>query len=335
MNQKEEKVSIILPAYKSEKTIEVAIESVLNQTYQDIELIVIENGTKDRTEQICKKFENQYPNKIIYTYDKIPNVSNARNIGIEKATGTYLAFLDADDKYETNFIEKMINYMKETSSQLVTCGYKTIYEKTEKLVKQPHKVQNTTNIKEYLEIVKESYLFNELWNKLYITNIIKENNITFNLEFELGEDFLFNLDYLKHVQRASYINEPLYIYTDGQEGLKLKYRANKFEIEYNLTKYLEDFYKEKNYSLEYVYNRFARVYYNGIINIYHHNNRATKEEKDKQLEVFIKQEQYQKDLNFLKDKITDKKFKIAVNYFFLKGKTMIKVFLFIKNRRKK
>ena len=332
MNQK---VSIILPTYKSKETIGTAIESVLNQTYQDIELIVIENGIKDGTEQICRKFEKKYPNKIIYTYNEEPGVSNARNIGIEKATGEYIAFIDSDDKYETNFLEKMIKCMEEKGSQLVTCGYRTIYEKKEKLIKQPHKVQNTTNIKEYLEIVKESYLFNELWNKLYIANIIKENNITFNLKFELGEDFLFNLDYLKYVKKASYINEPLYIYTDGQEGLKLRYRANKFEIEYDLTKHLEEFYREKEYPLEYVYNRFTRVYYNGIMNIYNHNNPATKKEKNEQLEIFIKQEQYQKDLNFFKDKITDKKFRIAVNFFFLKGKNMIKLFIFIKNRSKK
>lgn len=334
MNQ-DEKVSIILPAYKSEKTIGAAIESVLNQTYKNIELIVIENGKKDGTEQICKKFEKEHLNKIIYTYNEEPNVSNARNIGIEKATGTYLAFIDADDKYEINFLEKMVNCIKETNSQLVTCGYRTIYEKIERLIEESHKVEKTNNIKEYLEIVKESYLFNELWNKLYITSIVKENDIVFDPKFELGEDFIFNLDYLKWVQKASYINEPLYIYTDGHDGLKLKYRTNKFEIEYDLTKYLERFYKEKKYPLEYVYNRFARVYYNGITNIYHYNNPSTKEEKDKQLEVFIKQEKYQKDLNFFKDKITDKKFKIAVKYFFLRGKTMIKLFLFIKNRRKK
>lgn len=225
--------------------------------------------------------------------------------------------------------------MKETQSQLVTCGYRTIYEKIERLIEEPHRVENTTNIKEYLEIVKESYLFNELWNKLYIASIIKENNITFDKNFELGEDFIFNLDYLKHVEKASYINEPLYIYADGQEGLKLRYRENKFEIEYSLTKYLEQYYKEKEYPLEYIYNRFARVYYNGITNIYAENNPASKEEKEEQLEKFIKEEQYQKDLNFLKDKITDKKFKIAVNYFFLKGKAMVKLFLFINNRRER
>lgn len=310
-----------------------AIKSVLAQTYQNFELIVIENGPKDRTEEICNELNKE--DKIIYIYHEIPNVSKARNTGIEKATGEYLAFIDADDQYENTFLEKLVKEMKETNAQLVTCGYRTIYEKIERRIENAETLKHTTNIQEYLETVKEHYLFNELWNKLYRSSIIKEQNIRFNEEFELGEDFIFNLDYLKWVEKASYLNEPLYIYADGQEGLKLRYRANKFEIEYALTKYLEQFYKEKNYPMEYIYNRLARVYYNGILNIYQENSPLTKKEKEEQLKEFITNEQYQTELNFMKDKITDKKFKIAVNHFFLKGKMRIKLFLFLNSRRRK
>lgn len=333
MNQKE-KVSIIMPAYKSEKIIEKAIKSVLNQTYKNIELIIIENGPKDTTEQLCQKMKLEEDQKMVYIYEKMPNVSNARTIGIKNATGKYIAFIDSDDEYEIDFIEKMVENLENTESQLVTCGYRTIYEKITRLIQNYKQIENTENIKQYLEIVKESYLFNELWNKLYITSIIKENNIKFDKNFELGEDLIFNLDYLAHVKRASYINKPLYIYTDGQEGLKLRYRKDKFQIEYALTKYLEKFYIEKGYSMDYIYNRFARVYYNGMLDIFKENNPASKQEKEKQLEEFIKKEQYNKDLNFLKDKITDEKFKIAVNYFFLKGKGAIKIFMLLNKLRR-
>lgn len=321
------KISIIMPAYQSEKTIEKAVCSVLEQTYQNIELIVIENGPKDRTEQICKRIDTKQ--KIIYIYEENANVSNARTIGINYATGKYIAFIDADDEYEKNFIEKMLETMKSTNSQLVTCGYKTVNKKTIGRIDDYQMIENTEDIQQYLEKVKDNYLFNELWNKLYITSIIKENNIKFDSNFELGEDLIFNLDYLNYVQRASYINEPLYIYTDSDCGLNLKYRKDKFQIEYNLTKYLESFYQENGFSMEYIYNRFARVYYNGILNIFQKNNPSSQQEKEKQLEEFIKTEQYHQDLNFLKEKVTDKKFKIAINYFFLKGKFAIKLFLFL------
>lgn len=331
MNQKE-KVSIIMPAYKAEKVIEKAIKSVLNQTYKNIELIIIENGPKDNSEQICKKLNND--GNIKYIYENKAGVSNARNVGISKSTGKYIAFIDSDDEYKEDFIEKMVANIKNTNSQLVTCGYITVYEKIVRQIEDYKKIEKTNQLKEYLEILKEGYLFNEVWNKLYITEIIKENNIKFDENIELGEDFIFNLDYYRYVQTATYINESLYIYTDGQFGLKLKYRADKFEIEYYLTKYLEKIYKEKEWDMDYIYNRFARVYYNGIIDIYKPNNPASKEEKEKQLETFIQTEQYKKELNFLKDKITDKKFKLAVKYFFLKGKKMIKLFVIINNIRK-
>lgn len=264
----------------------------------------------------------------------IANVSIARNIGIEKAEGSYLAFIDADDEYIEDFLLKSLDCMINTQSQLVTCGYKTTNTKKNYLLKEYKSIETTKDIKKYLEITKENYLFNQLWNKLYITKIIKENNIKFDSTMELGEDFIFNLDYLKYVKKASFINDVMYIYKDSLDGLNLRYRPDKFDIEYKLTKYLEKYYKEKNYSLEYIYNRFARVYYNGIIDIYSKNNPLSKKEKNKQLKEFTKREKYKKDLEFLKDKITDRKFKVAVKYFFLGGNIRRKIFIHINSIRK-
>lgn len=331
MNQNN-KVSIIMPVYKSNDKLKKAIKSVLNQTYKNIELIVVENGPKTNAEQVCKKLNSE--GKIIYIYEKKANVSNARNIALNKASGKFIAFIDSDDEYEKVFLEKMVTNIESINSQLVTCGYRTVYSKIKKLINEQSSVENTNQIKEYLEILKEEYLFNEVWNKLYLAQIIKENEIKFDEKFELGEDFIFNLDYLKYVQQASYINEDIYIYTDGQYGLKLKYRSDKFEIEYALTKKLEQFYKNKGWDMEYIYNRFARIYYNGIIDIYKKNNPASKEEKNKQLDKFIHNEKYKEDLNFLKDKITDKKFKVAVNHVFLKSKIRIKLFIILNSIRK-
>ncbi len=376
-----ETISIIMPAYNAEKTIETAINSVLKQSYKAIELIIINNGSKDKTQEIIEKYKKQtqetiekdksetreiiakYKNQTQETIEKdksetqeiiekykdkttenvtikninleLANVSNARNVGIEQATGKYIAFLDADDEYEKNFIQNMQETIKKTNSEIATCAYKTKNSKKIWNLEKYEKIENTANIKEYLEILKENYLFNQIWNKLYITKIIKENNIKFSKDFELGEDLLFNLQYLKNINKASYINDELYIYTDGENGLNLKYRKDKFKIEYELTKNLETFYKEKKYDLNYIYNRYARVYYNGILNIYNKNNRQTKKEKDNELKKFINTEQYKKDLEFLKDKVTDKKFKIAVKYFFTKGSLPIKIFIFLNNIRRK
>lgn len=327
----DEKVSIILPTYNADSVLKNAIESVKNQTYENWELLIIENGKKGQAEEIVKEFAD---NRIKYIYQEIANVSEARNTGIDNVVGKYIAFIDSDDRYEKDFLEKMIKEISTKQMQMVTCGYRRVYDKKQMLIHDCKSIENTTNIQEYLEVLKESYLFNELWNKVYISEIIKKNNIRFNKKYELGEDFLFNLDYIKKIYKASYINEPLYIYTDGETGLKLRYRPDKFNIEYELTQYLENVYKEQKWNVDYIYNRFARVYYNQIIDIYKPNNQANKKERDQQLKEIISKKEYQKELKELEKKVTDKKMKIAIKYFFLKGKNMIKLFVFLNNIRK-
>ena len=328
----ENKISIILPTYNSDNVLEKAIKSVEKQTYENWELIIIENGKKGQAEQIAQSFNDK---RIIYMYQEQPNVSNARNVGLENVTGKYVAFIDSDDRYEKDFLQKMVQYLEQNNLQLVTCGYRKLSDKSKMLIKDNTSIFKTTNIKEYLETTKENYLYNELWNKLYISSIIKENTIKFDANYELGEDFIFNLDYTKFVEKAGYINEPLYIYTDGEYGLKLRYRANKFEIEYGLTKYLEKFYIEKRWNMDYIYNRYARVYYNQIIDIYKENNPATDQEKDEQLKNIVTNPKYKENLNELQKEVTDKKMKIAIKYFFLKGKNMSKLFVKLNNFRKR
>ena len=326
------KISIILPTYNADEILSKAIKSVINQTYQNWELLVIENGKRGQAENIIKEFEND---KIKYIYQEIANVSEARNAGIQNATGKYITFIDSDDEYEKEFLEKMLKNIINSESQIAVCGYRKIYDKKQMLIGKSENIENTTDIKQYLETLKENYLFNELWNKIYISKIIKENNIKFNKKYELGEDFLFNLDYIKNIEKGSYINESLYIYTDGDTGLKLRYRPNKFNIEYELTQYLENFYKEKNWDMSYIANRFARVYYNQIIDIYKENNPVTKKEKDKQLQEIISKKEYKEELKRLEKNVTDKRMKIAIKYFFLRGKFMIKLFVALNNIRNK
>ena len=328
----ESKVSIVLPTYNSDDVLENAIKSVIEQTYKNWELIIIENGKKGQAKQIAQSFNDK---RIIYMYQEQPNVSNARNVGLENVTGKYVAFIDSDDRYEKDFLQKMVQYLEQNNLQLVTCGYRKLSDKSKMLIKDNTSIFKTTNIKEYLEITKENYLYNELWNKVYISSIIKENNIKFDSNYELGEDFIFNLDYTKFIEKAGYINEPLYVYTDGEYGLKLKYRPNKFEIEYNLTQYLEKIYIEKKWNMDYIYNRYARVYYNQIIDIYKENNPVTDKEKDEQLKKIITNPKYKENLNELQKKVTDKKMKIAIKHFFLKGEKRIKIFVKLNNFRKR
>ena len=119
-----EKVSIILPTYNSDSVLKNAIESVKYQTYENWELLIIENGKKGQAEEIIKKIND---NRIKYIYQEVANVSEARNTGLNNASGEYIAFLDSDDKYGKDFLENMI---KNISNELIIrtiltniCGY--------------------------------------------------------------------------------------------------------------------------------------------------------------------------------------------------------------------
>lgn len=323
-----EKVSVIIPAYKAEKTIRNTIDSVIQQTYDNIEMLIIENGPKESIEDIVKGYENSKLN-IKYFYCEKANVSNARNIGIRNSTGKYIAFIDSDDLFEKDFLTEMVAGLEKNCAQLISCGYRTLDNKLKRVINKDDEIRCTEDLQKYLEILKSNLLFNEIWNKIYISEIIKNNSIKFNEDYELGEDYLFNLDYLKNIKQACYINKPLYIYTVSDSGLKLKYRKDKFDIEYKLTQILKEYYADNNYSNEFVNNQFARIYYNGIIDIFKKNNSANNKEKDVQLERFINRKEYKEDLNYLKDNVTNKKFEIAIKYFFLKGKKRIKLFVIL------
>ena len=322
------KISIILPAFEAEKT-NRNCHRISIKTYRNLELIVIENGIKNHTEEIVKSLNKD--NKIIYIYTEQPNVSLARNIGIQNATGDYITFLDADDKYENNFLEKMVKKIEE-GYELVACGYKLDKSNKKVVLKKKYNLKES-DLKTYLETLKSHDLFNEIWNKIYLSNIIKKQNLRFDEALNLGEDFIFNLSYLFYINKAGYINEDLYIYNDGQNGLKLKYREDRFRIEYNLTKNLEEFYNAKGYSKEYIYNRIAWTYYRGVVNIYNKNNKISRQEKNEKLEDFINSNQYKNDLIEIHNKLTDKRFIFVVNHILLKDKFRIKVFIFLNKIR--
>ncbi|HAQ0211562.1 TPA: glycosyltransferase family 2 protein, partial [Enterococcus faecium] len=115
------KVSIIIPAYNAEYTISRALESALKQTYSNKEIIVIDDGSKDRTLAICKEY--QLNNHEIFIFSqKNSGVSVARNLGIRKADGEFIQFLDADDAMEPNMTEKLIEVQRNNDSDYVICG---------------------------------------------------------------------------------------------------------------------------------------------------------------------------------------------------------------------
>lgn len=224
--------SIVIPAYNSEETISNTIKSILKQTYQDFQLIIVNDGSQDRTQEIIEQ----------YTSDRIEliNTTNggpgrARNIGISKSIGKYLVLVDADDELERDNLEKRYNILKNQSVDLVIGSYITKVYDSHKIVdekKNEAPSQYIANHNKFLQTVyplMDRQLMYVIWNKVYKLEIIKENNIKFP-SYKSCEDRLFNIDYFAHVNNCIVSDEVLYIYSfDGKNSLTNKFSENKFE----------------------------------------------------------------------------------------------------------
>lgn len=276
-----DKVSIILPVYNSEKTIYATIKSVINQTYKNIELIIVNDGSTDKTEMICKDLYLKNQNTIKYIYKKNSGVSDARNTGISYATGKYVMFIDSDDMFDEEMVYKMINKINSNDYHLITCGYIRKNITGEKIVrKNVNEIYSfdRQNLKQYIEVLQKNNLFNQLWNKIYVLDIIKKNNIKFDKTLSLAEDLKFNLQYINTIKNVGFLSETLYYYINNNTGLNLKYRKDRFESNFKVYLLQEKIYKENKFETSYLDNLYLKIYLSGLKNIGLNNDKVEKKE---------------------------------------------------------
>lgn len=175
------KVSVIIPVYNSEAYIEKCINSVLKQTYDNYEIIVINDGSKDASGEIIENIKKEHPDKIKYINQENIGVAKTRNNGINIASGEYIAFIDNDDYIESDYLETLVNNSKDGQCDIVVCGYR-----------RPN--ENGKIIKElYVNEEKWSWLLiTAPWAKIYKTSYLRDNNLKF-LDNNIGEDVYLNL----------------------------------------------------------------------------------------------------------------------------------------------
>lgn len=227
-------VSVIVPVYNAEEKLEKCIMSILAQSYENLELILINDGSKDSSGEICKRYaEND--KRIRYIDRENKGASATRNEGLSLALGQYIQFVDSDDYIENNMIEVLVNRMKETDADLVMCGYTEVFP-DKRDVRLPD-INRTIAIaelgKEYPNIF-EKFLLNSPCNKLYKKEKLSEK---FPEDLSLGEDLIFNLHNLRNVNKISFVKESFYNYIIGQGSLNRRYRRDSIEIAERL--YLE------------------------------------------------------------------------------------------------
>lgn len=205
-----DKVSVIVPIYNAEEYLSECIDSIIYQTYKNLEIILVNDGSLDNSVNICKQYvDNDSRIKLIDGENH--GVSYARNKGIQEATGKYIIFIDSDDIVEKNYVDILTKGMN-WNINLVVCAYEEVQLNKRKIFNISSYDYDllTGTLKEDFYIIKD--FLNTPWGKLYKLDIIKKYNIMFPCEHNIAEDQIFNYKYFLHVKKYKFINEALYLY---------------------------------------------------------------------------------------------------------------------------
>ena len=228
------KFSIILPAYNAANTIKKTLLSLSNQIYKDFEVIIIDDGSTDNTRIICEEFTKSN-DRFNYFFQQNAGVSKARNNGIERANGDYIAFIDSDDTYHPNYLYEFSQLIKNNPQcENFWCEYNTIFSDKPTQSNNNESYSATFRVSNRNEIMTlhTDVLDAALWNKVFKTSIVKTNIIEMPEHISLGEDLIFNFKYLDHSsEKILILNKPLYNYTKSSDNsLDSKYREDLKEI---------------------------------------------------------------------------------------------------------
>lgn len=257
------RVSIIVPVYNVEKYLVRCIESLINQTFKNIEIILINDGSTDNSLNIINEYKKK-DRRIKLIDNKNNGVSCSRNIGIKQSKGNYIMFVDSDDWIDKNTIEDMYNLLEKNGCDLVMCSYireflkgskekkvmledKITYEKKD--IKKELLRRLIGPVREELANPENLDSMGTVWGKLYRSSIIKANNIKFIDLKEIGsaEDVLFNIYLFNEINRAIFINKPMYHYWKGNSNsVTSKYNPKLTEQRQVFFRYIQEFLDRNN-----------------------------------------------------------------------------------------
>lgn len=229
------KISIIIPVFNSQRYIGRCIESILNQTHKDIEIVLVNDGSKDRSGELCEEYARRYAGvKVIHKQNEGP--SSARNSGLGVITGDYVGFVDSDDWVEESMYKALLESACDDGSDVVCCGYKVVdNNRIKSYVPVCRKTKSyLLNKKEHKELVYEMFINSQnglfcIWNKLYKASLILENHILFPEDKMLAEDCEFNLSILNKATKYTFIPNCYYNYFMTTSSLTRGYIENYFE----------------------------------------------------------------------------------------------------------
>lgn len=239
------KISVVMPVYNVEKYIKQSIQSVLNQTYKQLEIILVDDGSKDTSGNICDEYAKK-DNRIKVIHKENGGLSSARNVGIDNATGKYIMFIDSDDFFENNSCELLYNEIVSKDADYVIGNYiYTTYE-GKRWDNPMFNVYDSckVSIKDYR---KSFFVMNStVWNKIFKRDFIEKHKLRF-VEGALAEDAIFSTFCYTHTDKGYYINDIIYNYRQNKENLSISTSCNK------------QYFSKLNESYKLIFNNFKET----------------------------------------------------------------------------
>lgn len=296
------KYSLIVPLYNRQDTIKACLDSLLNQTLQDFEIIIVDDGSTDCSGQIADEYANTYQNiKVIHKTNG--GLSSARNAGAELACGEYLLFPDSDDEYKLNLLEEVDKFY---GKDLIVFGFDTVYSKVieEKQICEKDISSDELSVKDCLIKIENAGAFNVAWNKAYkkelIGGLLFENLMP-------AEDLVFNCNYYTKVKSVGLISKTLYCYVRKEDvSLATKYNPKLAEIVVRANSEREKLYKALEINDEIgklLLSKKAVGYAFSIVpNIFRKGNGLKGKQKYRQLKQIVKDKNLKKQVKLAKRK---------------------------------
>lgn len=227
-----ELISVIVPVYNVEPCLNRCVDSIINQSYKNLEIILIDDGSTDSSSQLCDDYL-QIDNRVIVIHQKNRGLSSARNVGIKKANGKYISFVDSDDYLDVNFIEKLYATIVAKDADIVVCDIHSFDSQTLQIFPHTRDLEESfvdiNHIFETMMRIEYPWLYTMTCNKLYSRKIFNE---TYFLEGFIHEDEIIFLDIVKQLPKIYQIKNPLFYYCKGREDsiVNKKYSIKRFDI---------------------------------------------------------------------------------------------------------
>lgn len=221
--KEEKKISIIIPIYNVEKYLPACVESILQQTYKNLEVILVDDGSPDRCPVICDELA-QKDDRIRVIHQKNKGLSGARNTGIDNAQGDYLIFVDSDDTVEQTLVEELYTYAEKWNCAIVACGRNYIFEDGQIVCKIAHDESKVYGFEEAMQEMNSFRLFDmSAWAKIYRKELFEDIRFP---EGKLSEDYYIMYKLFDKAQTIGYVAKPLYNYLQRQSSISRNKKIN-------------------------------------------------------------------------------------------------------------